>query len=58
MEQLLITRTEAAKALNISVNTLDRLTCAGKIRRVTIGSRVYFSPEELQAFVKKEGSLC
>ena len=57
MEQLLITRHEAAKALNISVNTLDRLTCAGKIRRITIGSRVYFSPEELQAFVKKEGSL-
>ena len=44
MEQLLITRHEAAKALNIS--------------RITIGSRVYFSPEELQAFVKKEGSLC
>ena len=50
MEQLLITRTEAAKCLNISVDTLDKLTCAGKIRRATIGSRAYFSPEELQAF--------
>lgn len=58
MEQLLLTRGEAAKALNISVDTLDRLTCAGKIRRVTIGSRVYFSPEELKAFVRKEGAIC
>lgn len=58
MEQLLITRTEAAKALDISVDTLDRLANIGKLRRVTIGSRVYFSPEELRAFVKKEGALC
>ena len=58
MEQLLLTRGEAAKTLNISVDTLDRLTCAGKIRRVTIGSRVYFSPEELKAFVRKEGAIC
>lgn len=58
MEQLLLTKTEAAKALNISVDTLDRLTCSGKIRRVTIGSRVYFSPDELRAFVRKEGALC
>lgn len=27
-------------------------------RHEAAGSRVYFSPEELQAFVKKEGSLC
>lgn len=58
MEQLLITRIKAAKRLDISVDTLDKLARAGKIRRVTIGSRVYFRPEELQAFVKKEGKLC
>ena len=58
MEQLLITRIKAAKRLDISVDTLDKLACAGNIRRVKIGSRVYFSPKELQAFVKKEEKLC
>lgn len=58
MEQLLVTRTEAAKALSISVDTLDRLTGAGEIRKVTIGSRTYYSPEELRAFTQKEGPLC
>lgn len=54
----MITRIKAAKRLDISVDTLDKLACAGKIRRVKIGSRVYFSPKELQAFVKKEEKLC
>ena len=58
MEKLLIPRHEAAKLLSISVDTLDWLRDAGKIRAVTIGARVYYSPEELQAFVKKEGALC
>lgn len=58
MEQLLVTRTEAAKALNISVDTLDRLAAAGEIRKVMIGSRTYYSPEELRAFTQKEGPLC
>lgn len=58
MEQLLITRAEAAQALHISVDKLDELRNAGKIRWVNIGSRVYFSPDELRAFVRKEGYLC
>lgn len=58
MEQLLVTKTEAAKALSISVDTLDALTSAGKLRRITIGARVYYSADELRAFVKKEGKLC
>jgi excisionase family DNA binding protein len=58
MEKLLIPRIEAAKYLSISVDTLDWLRRAKKLRAVTIGARVYYSPEELQAFVKKEGSLC
>lgn len=58
MEQLLVTRTEAANALSISVDTLDRLAAAGEIRKVTIGSRTYYSPEELRAFTQKEGPLC
>lgn len=58
MEQLLVTRTEAAKALSISVDTINRLAQRGEIRKVTIGSRTYFSPEELRAFTQKEGPLC
>ena len=55
MERLLIPRKEAADALSISVDTLDELRQAGKIKCVTIGVRVYYSPEELRAFVMKEG---
>lgn len=58
MEKLLIPRIEAAKYLSISVDTLDHLRRAELIRAVTIGSRVYYSPEELQAFVRKDGALC
>lgn len=57
MEKLLITRKEAAEALNISVDTLDMLRNSGKIRDVSIGARVYYSPDELRAFVTKEGPI-
>lgn len=58
MEKLLIPRIEAAKMLSISVDTLDMLREEGMIRSVNIGARVYFSPDELKAFVSKEGQLC
>lgn len=58
MEKLLFTRKEAADALNISVDTLDWLRREKKIRAVNIGSRVYYSPDELRAFITKEGPLC
>lgn len=58
MEKLLLTRKEAAEALSISVDTLDELRADEKIRSVNIGVRVYFSPDELKAFVTKEGQLC
>lgn len=58
MENLLATRKEAAQALRISVDTLDESTRAGKLRRIEIGARVYYSISELRAFVTKEGALC
>ena len=58
MEKLLLTRKEAAEALNISEDTLDVLRATGRIRSVRIGARVYFSPDELKAFITKEGALC
>ena len=57
MEKLLLTRAEAAHALSISVDTLDDLRRIGKIKAVTIGARVYYSPEELRAFVTKDGAI-
>lgn len=57
MEKLLLTRKEAAQALNISVGTLDELRNTGKLRAVNIGARVYYSPDELRAFVTKEGPI-
>ena len=57
MEKLLLTRKEAALALNISVDTLDMLRNSGKLRAVNIGARVYYSPDELRAFVTKEGKI-
>lgn len=56
MEKLL-TRKEAAQALNISVDTLDELRSAGKVRALNIGARVYYSPDELKAFITKEGQI-
>lgn len=57
MEKLLLTRKEAAQTLDISVDTLDELRNSGKLRAVNIGARVYYSPDELRAFVTKEGPI-
>ena len=57
MEKLLIPRKEAAEALSISVDTLDELRNAGKLKGLNIGARVYFSPDELRAFITKDGHV-
>lgn len=54
MEKLLLTRKEAADVLNISTDMLDYLRVTNKIRHVKIGSRIYFTPEELKSFITKE----
>ena len=54
MEKLLLTRKEAADALNISVDTLDEIHKAGYIRCV----RVYYTPEELKSYITKEICKC
>ena len=42
MEQILVSRPDAAKALNISVDTLDRLSNAGHIRKLKIGAKTCY----------------
>lgn len=56
-EKLLMTRLDAAKVLSISVKTLDKLRDSGKIKYITIGSRVYIASDELRAFITKEGAI-
>lgn len=58
MEKLLASRLKAAKKLDISVKTLDKLAKFGKLQKVRIGSRVYFNRKDLEAFSKKGGTLC
>ena len=58
MEKLLLTRSEAAQALSISVDTLDELRRNKKIKAINIRSRVYVALDELKAFITKEGTLC
>lgn len=50
MEQVLISRPEAAKALNISVDTLDRLANAGCIKRLKIGAKTCYARSEISRF--------
>lgn len=58
MEKLLLTRSEAAQSLSISVDTLDALRKSKKIKAINLGSRVYVALDELKAFITKEGALC
>lgn len=47
---------EAAKALSISVRTLDRLRQSGKLSCVKVGSAVLFPVESLQKFLQDNAS--
>jgi hypothetical protein len=57
LDKLLLTRYEAARLLSISVDTLDELRFAGKIKCINIGVRVYFTPDALRNFITKEGQI-
>ncbi len=52
MENLL-SISETAKVLNISVSSLYRLTSQRKIPFIKIGSRVIFQPEKIDAWLEK-----
>jgi excisionase family DNA binding protein len=49
----LLTRDEAADILSISTRTLDDLADAGEIQPVRIGGRVLYSPETLDAYIRR-----
>lgn len=50
MEQVLISRPEAAKALNISVDVLDQLAKSGHIRKLKIGAKTCYARSEVARF--------
>lgn len=47
MEKLLISREEAAQAISVSVDLLDRLADGGYLRRYKIGARTLYDPDGL-----------
>lgn len=52
MEQLFLSRPEAAKTLNISVDTLDVLANAGHIQRIKIGARTLYDVAGIRSFAE------
>lgn len=60
MEQLFLSRPEAAKALNISVDTLDVLSSAGHIQKIKIGARTLYDVMGIRNFAeeaKRKGAI-
>lgn len=47
----LLSKKEAARELNISPATLDRLRKNGEIRSKRVGGGIYFSLQEISAFL-------
>ena len=52
MQKIFYNRHAAAEALSITTRTLDRLVISGQIQAHRIGTRVLFTPAELQKFAK------
>lgn len=54
MENLLLTKKEAADCLRISVATLDCIRKRGLVTPIKIGARVYYTPDELRRLLEKK----
>lgn len=54
MENLLLTKKEAADCLRISVATLDCIRKCGLVTPIKIGARVYYTPAELRRLLEKK----
>ena len=53
MNQLLLDRKQAAKALGVSVVYVDVLTRRGVLRCTKLGKRVMYCPADLEQFVRE-----
>ena len=54
MENLLLTKKEAADCLRISVAMLDCIRKRGLVTPIKIGARVYYTPAELRRLLEKK----
>ncbi len=54
VQRLLHTKAEAAYMLSLSLRTIDNLIVSKQLKPVRIGSRVMFSVDELQRFIKRD----
>jgi DNA-binding transcriptional MerR regulator len=54
MENLLLTKKEAADCLRISVATLDCIRKRGLVTPIKNGARVYYTPAELRRLLEKK----
>lgn len=60
MEQVFLSRRDAAKALNISVDVLDHLARKGHIQKLKIGARTLYDVEGIRSFadqLKRKGAI-
>lgn len=53
MGQQLLSRREAAKALGVSLSTLDELRAAGEIKYGQIGTRVKITRQEVDDYINR-----
>jgi len=51
--KILLSRVESAKALSISVSSLDRLISSGELRARKLGDRVLIERTELERFAAR-----
>lgn len=50
----LLTKSEAAELLKVSITTLDRLTASGELPSIRISSRcIRYTPEALEAYASE-----
>lgn len=54
---ILRSRRDAARALGISIRTLDNLIIEGKLRARRIGRRVLLETKELERFARSDGNV-
>lgn len=61
MEQLLYSRSDVAKVLNVSTDTVDRLANTGVLRKHKIGAKTCYVKQDIQEFVDelmRKGAIC
>ena len=51
-EKTLYTKAEVQDFFKVAMPTIDRWSREGKLKRITVGSRVYFNAEEVNSLLK------